>query len=407
MFTDSAAESASSNSFPIEFESGIPNPGRFPPAPDELIAHIRSYHRGLSRVTVKLQLGRKRYSQINSINVGARYDELPKASVDTIVRAILAVAQDYYEQVDQTCKFMAQVHVHLKGTGDPIRKAVHFELGSEFGQGGSDPYSEHLAPPDSIDDVLLTHIRECHVKIMDQANVIADIGKTAIANAGQVFQYKQEALDAQAAAQQVILDSRRDEARERAQAAKWERGFKMLEKAVNTGIAQALVQQATGAAIPLPAAAGAAPAAAAPAVTPKPSWATAANKGTTGATVKPAPTTTAPETATPEAAAPEPAVTASLEEEFDDTPVGEGRKLYRSVTAEQWPQLFDALTKAQVKQLQTLKDPGSEREMLLAVKTFREGLKDTTMSKLGKILTVEQIAAIIGLAGAAENLDEE
>jgi hypothetical protein len=384
-----------SGPFPLEFSAGIPNPGRFPPAPDELVNLVAQYHRGLNRVAVKIHHGRKRYSQINSIIIGARHDELPAATVDQIVRAVLAIAQDHYETTDQAASYMAQLFVHLKPTGDPVRKACHFQLGSEYG-GSQDPYTEYTQAPEHLDEVLLTHIRECHVKIMDQANVIAEIGKTAIQNAGQVFQYKQEALDAQAAAQSVILDARRDEARERASQAKWDRGFKMLEKAVNSGIAQALVSAGTGGAVSLPG--GAAPAAlagapgvpgAAPAQpeTPMPAWASGGGPGKVPATV----TTTT--------------VASSSDDSFDDLElslVDKGRRLYASVSADQWPELFEELTKAQVKHLRVLKAPESEAAMLDAVKKFRGSMKDGQLARLGAILNVQQLALIIELASAAE-----
>jgi hypothetical protein len=131
--------------FPLEFESGVPNPARFPPAPDELVAFVRQYLRGLSRISIKIWHGRKRYSQLNAVIVGAEHDQLPNASVDQIVRAIMAVAQDYYEGIDQPCKFMAQALVYVKATGDPVKKASHFELGS----GGDElTYAENVAAPE-------------------------------------------------------------------------------------------------------------------------------------------------------------------------------------------------------------------------------------------------------------------
>jgi hypothetical protein len=372
--------------YPISFEAGIPNPARIPPAPDEVLAHIRQFHRGLTRVTIKLWQGRKRYGQINAIIIGAKHDELPRASVDQIVRAVMSVAQDYHEGVDTLCKFMIQAHVYLKPTGDPVRKAIHFELGGNAGD--SFAYAEEVSAPDHLDTVLLSHIRECHREIIDQAKVISEIGREAISNAGQVFAYKQDALDAQAAANSVILDARRDEREAAAGQQKWERGFKLLEKAVNTGIAQGIVSSATGISLPMPAGTTMAlppTAAVAPSVesTPTPSWARAASGIDTVAPVTP----TAPTAAPP----PE-----------DDSIVGKAKHLYASVTAEQWPELFEALTVKQVKQLKMLKDPPDDAAVLTAAGGFREGIKDNQMRLLGGILTVEQLAAVLELAGAAE-----
>jgi hypothetical protein len=375
--------------YPLEFESGIPNPARFPPAPDELISFIRQFHRGLSRVTIKLWQGRKRYAQLNAIVVGAKHDELPAASVDQIVRAIMAVAQDYYEGIDQPCKFMAQAQVFTKLTGDPTRKAAHFELGA----GGDElTYAEQIQAPEAMDDMLFGHIRQCHSEILDQAKIISEIGREAIKNAGQVFAVKQEALDAQAAANAVILDSRRAEAQETARDKKWERGFKMLEKAINTGIAQAVVQKHTGLVLPMPAGAvaagGASPAAITAPTTPTPAWAAAAiGAGVT----KPIPT-----------------ATEALEDEddLDETYQTKGRKLYESITAEQWPELFDSLTKSQVKLLRSLKDAPDDAAVLAASAELRAGLKDTAMAKLAHVLTIAQIASVIELASAAEVEDD-
>jgi hypothetical protein len=378
--------------FPLEFESGVPNPARFPPAPDELVAFVRQYLRGLSRISIKIWHGRKRYSQLNAVIVGAEHDQLPNASVDQIVRAIMAVAQDYYEGIDQPCKFMAQALVYVKATGDPVKKASHFELGS----------AENVAAPEHQDDMLFGHIRECHREILDQAKIISEIGREAIKNAGQVFQAKQEALDAQAAANAVVLDSRRDEASERAREKKWERGFKMLEKAINTGIAQAVVEKHTGvhlplppgathaAATPLPGNAANTPAITAP-VTPTPAWAAAAQGGTSVGVTKPPPPKSEPDTAGD-----------NEDDDLDESYADQGRKLYASITASQWPDLFEALTKAQVKLLRALEDPTDDATVLRTTAKFRGGLKDAVMARLAQVLTVEQIAAVIGLAGAAE-----
>jgi len=384
------------NQYPLEFESGIPNPARFPPAPDELIAFIRQFHRGLSRVTIKLWQGRKRYSQLNAINVGAKHDELPSASVDQIVRAIMAVAQDYYEGIDQPCKFMAQAQVFTKPTGDPTRKAAHFELGA----GGEDlTYAEQIQAPEAMDDMLFGHIRQCHSEILDQAKIISEIGREAIQNAGQVFAVKQEALEAQAAANAVILDSRRAEAQESARDKKWERGFKMLEKAINTGIAQAVVQKHTGLVLPMPTGAvaalpGAAPGAITAPTTPTPAWAAAAT--TTPAAARPAPVAVA-----------RPVELADTEDDLDDDYQTKGRKLFLSITAEQWPELFDSLTKGQVKLLRSLKDAPDDATVLTVAAEFRAGLKDTAMAKLAHVLTVEQIASVIELGSAAEADEDE
>jgi hypothetical protein len=377
---------ALSGQYPLEYQGGIPNPARFPPAPDELLAFVRQYHRGLSRVTVKLWQGRKRYGQLNAITVGARHDELPTASVDQIVRAIMAVAQDYYEGVDTPCKFMCQAHVYTKATGDPTRKALHFELGAGPGEEHGYSYAESIGAPEQVDDVLLSHIRECHREILDQAKIISEIGREAITNAGQVFQAKQEALDAQAQAQMVVMDARREERSQAAQEKKWERGFKMLEKAINTGIAQAVVSNATGVSLPMPGATpGAEPQQIAAPTTPPPSWAAAA----TGAKVLPA---AAPELDTDED-----------EDDEDMTYASKGAKLYASITADQWPDLFEALTKTQMKLLRVLQNATDDAAVLEAAGKFRKGLKEASMKRLAQILTIQQVAAVIELASAAED----
>jgi hypothetical protein len=366
-----------------------------PASPDELLAFIKSYHRGLHKITVKLWQGRKRYSQLNSVLVGATHDELPSASIDQIARAVMAVAQDYYESTDQPCKFMAQAHVFLKATGDAARKAFHFELG--HGHDGAEAFSEHIGAPEHMDDVMLGHIRECHREILDQARIISEIGREAIQNAGQVFAAKQEALDAQAQAQMVILDSRREEAKERAQQQKWEKGFKMLEKAINTGIAQAVVASATGrpvaGALPAAAAGGVAVQAPSPPTTPTPSWAAAAGRAVAPSAPAPA---LAPATSSPD--------TEDNEME-DDSYAFKGRKLYASITAEQWPELFEALTKTQVRLIKGLKDAASDEDVLTAAGKLRKSIKDTQMAKLGAVLTVEQIATVIELGSAAGDDD--
>lgn len=378
--------------YPLSFDSAIPNPSVIPPAPDELVAHIRKYHRGLSRCVVKVWHGRKRYSNINSVVVGAERGETPSASVDQIVRAVMSIGQDHYEGIDQACKFMVQSYVWPKETGDPIRKAVHFEIG-DAGYGG-DPYSEQINAPEALDDILLSHIRDCHKEVLDQSRIIQEIGKEAIQNAGAVFRARQEALDAQAEANSVVLSTRADENIERSRQKKWDRMFGMMEKMMNTGVAQAIASGA-GAGIQQALMPGQQPVAGsvvqqAVPETPRPAWASAAMG-------KPA-------IAPPQNLEDE---TDHTKDDEDDVPddldyKAQGKELYASITAEQWPDLFDLLTKAQTKALRSLKDPESNEAVLVDVAKFREGLKESSFKALARILTVPQIATVLQLAGAAE-----
>ena len=182
-------------------------PDRVLPAPDELHAFVQAHHRGLHRLSVKLMLGRRRYSNVGAIRVGCSFDEVPDASPDELVSAIMAIASDQLEHNDSRSKFLVQAHGYNRATGDPTRKGVHIELGTARDMGGS-PYVESIEDPERLDAVLLAHIRQCHGEILQQAQVIAEIGRAAIKNAGEVFAAKEDAIQARAEVMQHLAETR-------------------------------------------------------------------------------------------------------------------------------------------------------------------------------------------------------
>jgi hypothetical protein len=220
----------------LEFDADEPMPGRTPPIPDELVAFIRANHRGLSRITVKLYVSRRRYAQINGIRVGAAFDQTPEEEPETICRAIMAICAEYHETVDKQVKFLIQAHVYKKATGDAIRKGCHIELGREDDMGGD--YSESIEDPERLDTVLLDHIRRCHGEILKQAEVISEVGKEAIKNAGEVFRAKEEAIQARAAVSQTLADDQLVRQATKARDKRMDDMVALLKDAVTMGVQQ-------------------------------------------------------------------------------------------------------------------------------------------------------------------------
>jgi hypothetical protein len=379
------------------FEEGIPTPDHIPDADDELRAFLKTNHKGLSRIAVKLQIGRKRFVQLNSLSIGATYGETPQASVDQIARAIMSIGQDYFEQHDELAKFMVQASVYKKASGDPARRATHFEIGRADGFGG-DSYAAPTHSNEAFDELLVRQQQVMFDRIMEQNKTIAAMGEKAIGMMSDVFVAKEEALQARAEANAVAYDAKREDAEAKRRDAKWERGFKMLEKGFNTGLGQLAVnaaQQKLGSSSP----AGIPSTAQIPS-TPKPAWARAAQ----GEKVE------VPAVAAPAVEAPAPAaLEAPSEEELPDEltqlksgPAADAVALYRSITAEQWPVLATELTKKQFKLLRTFAEPESDETALAAVFEFKEGLKESAMSAIMGIMTAEQVGSLIGLVMAAD-----
>jgi len=414
--------------FPLVFEAGIPNPMRIPPAPDELVTHVRQNHRGLDRVTVKLHGGRKRYSQVNALRIGAKYDELPRASIDQICRAIMAICQDLYEERDQSMRFMIQSHVYVKATGEPKRISCHIELG-ESGMYGESSV-EGISPPESTDDMMLMHIRECHVHILNQSRIIQEIGKEAIANAGAVFQARSEALEVQAEAQQTVLDSRAKERAEQAREARIDRVVQTVEKiaplmlmqAMNGGnLPQEAVQQlvpdmakqlgaAAGGGVQNAMAAAGASASSSPPSTPAPTsavpaWARqAAPQAAPQAASSPAPATAgegmAPE-GLPQTEAPH------VHDGDGPDPTQEPHaslaySLFQSIEADQWGKLIDTLTKAQLQDFRRCGSVETDEATMQVLVRFGSKLKAEQQAALLTILNPQQLQWVMRLRSVAE-----
>lgn len=183
----------------VSFEAGVPFCSSIPMAPDQLMSHMRQYYRGCVRIVVKLQTGRKRYAQLNSITVGAAYEQVPACTLDDLTRAVMAVAQSTLEERGTAQTYLVQTHWQGRPTGDPVRKSVLFALGEqdEFG----DSSVEDLGDPHQVDEALFSHLRHVHDHILKQSNIIQQIGQTAISSAGEVFRARSEALELQGRAQ--------------------------------------------------------------------------------------------------------------------------------------------------------------------------------------------------------------
>ena len=365
--------------YPFTFAAETPAPDRFPAAPDELIAHINRYHQGLDRVTVRLFVGRKKFTQLNALKIGASFEETPRASVEQIARGVMAIAQDYFEGVDTTCRFQVQCYVHLRPTGNATRKAAHFELSG--GQGAGWDSVEDIADPQRLDEMLMGFVKDLLEDNRKQSTIIQELGEKAIGQMSSMWQAHADALQSQADSREMVMDARREDAADRMKSDKWDKGFQMLEKVLNTGIAQSIVASAR--------AGGASPATKTPIIeveeTPAPKWAT---RGSNKSSVVDVTATAAAETPSPE-----PSVA-----DADDA-AGKGRALYASITADQWPDLFDMLTKKQVNMLRQLKDETDPATAIRLVTEFKDGLKPAMLLKLATVLGVPQVTAVVELAG--------
>lgn len=389
--------------FPIAFEGGIPHPIRVPAPPDELRQHIQQHIRGLDRVTVKRASGRKRYAQINSLRIGAKFEELPSASADDICRAIMAVAQDYYEENDHGCQFQVQAHVFLKATGDAKRKTCHFWLGSD--EDGRDAV-EAMGDPSTFDDVLLNHITQCHDRIMEQSKIICGLGETALANAGEVFKARESALEAQAASNAVMAEQRAEAEAEKGRQRRMDRAVDIVEKlapvvgtmAINGGkVPDSMVKELKSS---MGSIAGALkgkddkpedkPVVKAPPPSKPPSWVSAAGVDT--GTGQDAPESMSGEDGEAEGdggdAGPDPTQEPIAAMTFD---------LYQSIQAAQWPKLIGALTKKQLELLARFEQVTTDDDATPMVRELGASIKPTQQGALLGILHADQTATLLQL----------
>lgn len=381
---------------PFSYEAAMPSPSKIPAPPDELLSHLRAHHVGLSRITIKICHGRKSYAQLNAISVGAAHGQTPAVTVDQLGRAIMAVCQDHYEEVDRHCKFMVQCYIHQKPTGDPTRRSVHFDLGQT--EDGYDYTEMNSRSPEQLDEVLLRQINLSFDRIMEQSRIIESIGKASIENTGALFQARQEALDAQRAADLQILDYERGVTQERGKEARSNKIMGMLETAVSLGISQYVAAQ--GGVMP-------GVAAQAPVVVQQqplpvsgtPAWAQGAI-GAAGTPAAPAAVTTpSPTPSTTTTVAPHNPYT--MVPPADTSPLAKGRNLWTSLTNEQWPKLNEILTKKQIRNLSALRTSQSDDDVLDAVALFRAALRDEQFFALQSAFTQAQLQLIIELALAA------
>ncbi len=91
--------------------------------------------------------------------------------------------------------------------------------------------------------------------------------------------------------------------------------------------------------------------------------------------------------------------------EFSGTYSQKAAKLYASITAEQWPELFDALTKGQINLFKVFRNPTDDDAVLEAAAKLKAGFKPATTDRLAKILSIRQLAGVIGLLAAAASKD--
>jgi len=386
------SDSDDHDELPLSFEKDPPDPLAIPSAPDDLAEGIEDNMRGLSRVSVKVKRGRKSFTQINAVILGAKYDETPRATAQQIERAVMAIAQDRYEMSGEPTGFMAQLLVYKKATGNRKKIAFHFVLGADE-HGGI--YTESRRSDSEDESIFIAHIRECHREILDQAKLIGAIGKAAIENAGQVFVAKNEAAEAKAEALMIQVQAERDSQQDAAKEKKWDRGFKMFEKMMDKGMGQIAMAKLTGASQSAPVA----PSPATVTTTATPSWAEAA----TGGTVTQLET---PETQTQAPAKP---IEDTVEAEIDgiemDDYLAKARHLYSSITAEQWPELFTILTKKQVELLKECKNPPNLDALWKTMRELAASLKEKHLKAVGQICSQAQMALIIELQIAAPPAD--
>lgn len=392
--------------FPVAFEGGIPHPARVPAPPDELRQLIQQYHRGLDRVTIKRGSGRKRFSQINSLRIGAAFEQQPAASVDEICRAVMAIAQDYYEEVDHGCQFQVQAHVYLKATGDPKRKSCHFWLGTD--EDGRDAV-ESMGDPNSFDDVLLGHINQCHDRIMEQSKIICGLGETALANAGEVFKARESALEAQAASNAVIAEQRAEAEAERGKQTRLNRAVDIVEKlapvvgtmAMNNGKVPEKMKSelmssmgAIGGALKGENSKGESSSSKttvvkAPAPTKPPSWASAAGVDTgTGQDAPTSMSSSEQPPAEPEDDGPNPLEHPIAALAYD---------LFHSIQANQWPKLIGVLTKKQLDLLNSFGSVETDDDAIPAVRKMGSSIKQQQQIELLGVLLADQTSALLKL----------
>lgn len=93
----------------IGFESAAPKPELYPRPSDAMVEFIAQNMRGLSRVSVGVRHGRKSYSHVNAVLVGAECGELPAAQADDIAAAAMAIAQDHTEKHGAQFTFRMQL----------------------------------------------------------------------------------------------------------------------------------------------------------------------------------------------------------------------------------------------------------------------------------------------------------
>lgn len=234
----------SSHATDFIFDGDAPIPSRTQPIPDELVTFIKTHHRGLSRIVVKLHMARRRYAQLNGVRIGAAFDQSPEAEPETIARAIMAICADHHETTDRPCKFLIQAFVFKKATGDAVRKGIHIELGRDLDDGFGADYTEGIDDPDKLDSVLLDHIRRCHKEILAQAEVISEVGKEAIKNAGEVFKAKEDALQSRVAVSQALTDDKAGREHLARKDKRMDDVVTLLKDAVQMGVAQYAAKQA-------------------------------------------------------------------------------------------------------------------------------------------------------------------
>lgn len=381
-----------SDDHPIEFEAGLPNPTRIPGAPDELVSHIRQYHRGLERVTVKLYTGRKRTRQLNAIQVGAKQGELPRAGVEVICRAIMAICGDYYEETAQDARFQIQAHVWVTGGTEPSRKSCTVELGE-----GGQIEGDYRDPDKQLDTVLISHLQVCQDKLIEMADKVADIGKAAIENASAVFKAREDAMEARAEAIALVAQANLERDQQQARNARMNKLVDMFGGALKTGTGQMAAHLAGkiaanpglmqnlgmggGALVPAPSPSPVAVPEGPPPPFSPPNW-------VAGASPSPSPSPSD--------------TTDDVTEIPDQAWAHVARTIGTTISNEQWFALVEILTKSQLKLLRTLAEAQTDEDAFKGVLEFQGKLKPDQHAKLLKAITPDQIGLLIDLHSAAE-----
>jgi len=363
----------------LVFEAGVPQAQRIPMAPDALATFVRQYFRGCVRLVVKLQHGRKRFSQLNSIFCGGSFDRAPECQIDDLVRAIMAVAQDAHEERGESCNFMVQAYWQGRATGEPTRKSVFFALG-DLDDWGSAPI-EDLDDPSKVDEAIFSHLRHAHDHILKQSKIIQEIGQTAIASAGEVFRARSEALELQGKAQAELALSAADRELETLKEKRIDRLMATAEQVLPLVVGKMGGASDLGG-LPTPQLEP-------PAAVPQP--------------LSAAPTWTTPK---PQAIGPKtsPAPEGDSVAQMQNQPtLAKVRKLWDSLSSDQWGAIAAKLSKSAINHLRKAREAKNDLDALPHLQRFDQALKPDQALDLAGLFGPEQRSTMVYLRQRVED----